>query len=131
MIERSSPYNTITGPIPMLTHYYTTRSYERFGWGQPRTAPEYRLLCTKEYEVDDRDDRSMPIAVTAYGQVTCPKCLAILIPKREAELLKMKANLLKGEEYERNKANQQTTSETGRNDTEAVPGDGQSRGPQL
>ncbi len=69
-----------------MIHYYTQHNYSR---------DEVKLACSKDWApygkyAEDRD------STTSFTQVTCPKCLEILIPKRQLELARMMDNLESG-----------------------------------
>lgn len=75
----------------MKTHFYTAR----------KVSGSFKILCTgkwerpsPELERETYGGRTSPLEFTTVpGRVTCSECLKILIPRREAELHRMKAAL--------------------------------------
>jgi hypothetical protein len=61
-----------------MMHLYTTRHYRN---------DTVKLLCTRENVTATRDT-----VTTVPENVTCSKCLDVLIPKFETKLQKMKIN---------------------------------------
>lgn len=61
-----------------MIHLYTTRHFRN---------DTVKLLCSKANVVGTQDS-----VTTVPDNVTCPKCLEILIPKFESKLAKMRAN---------------------------------------
>lgn len=80
-----------TIPIEPPVCFYKTRELPRFG-DSKRTA-RYRQLCTNNW-VETKNDYGFKAPFTSVQhKVTCPRCLEILIPKKELELNIMKTNL--------------------------------------
>lgn len=74
-----------------MIHLYTAKVGNRWG-----VRPEQvKLLCSKQYVDHIPREGIHSGAVTAATSVTCPACLAILIPIEEKRLAKMRENLLR------------------------------------
>lgn len=73
-----------------MVHFYTNKRY---------SSRSYKILCTKKWETDTREEPSRwiggpkidPFAMTVPARITCPDCLDILIPIEEKKLTEMKS----------------------------------------
>lgn len=88
-----------------MIHLYTSRQYgeqlksdNNFLGYRVREANEFRLLCTREWIVEEEFvkkgpySRSRPKSVTSVRKhVTCPKCLELLLPQAQGEVDQMLA----------------------------------------
>lgn len=88
-----------------MIHLYISRQYgeqlekenNHLGY-RVREANKFRLLCTKDWVVEDEFvkkgpySRTRPKSVTSVRKhVTCPKCLEVLLPQAQAEVDQMLA----------------------------------------
>jgi hypothetical protein len=79
-----------------MIHYYTARERYKPIYTQPEKV-EFKLLCTKTWFEETEFVARGPYCArrpknvtTVRHNVTCPKCLELLIPELEKELNKMK-----------------------------------------
>jgi len=77
-----------TATIPI--HMYTSRKFK---------SDEFKKLCDGQWAKSEKYNKMGPWHtprpagyVTVAANVTCKECLKLLIPKKEAELEKMRAN---------------------------------------
>jgi hypothetical protein len=78
-----------------MTHYYLRHRFNTPLWGQ-EGRHEYRVLCTRRWEVQHKAHSDGPSFTTSPTQVSCKPCLEILIKQQAKRLNRMRENYESG-----------------------------------